>query len=93
MASYILTLLGKEQERLEETVKNSEDDPFPEMAAKANSIVGEAVIHEVYRTMGAEFISATMGKSIADVERMIGGENMRPNPTEDCLGKKSRVLN
>jgi hypothetical protein len=61
MIGYILSLLADEQRMLDEVVSENITDINAIVIKTANDMVGNRVLHEVYRAAGAEFLALAMG--------------------------------
>lgn len=84
---YLISLLANEQEILNQKAERNITDPLAYMTAAANDVVGNCMIREIYRVVGAEFLAFAMhttaeavtklmeAKSPEDLER--AGEGLR----------------
>ncbi len=95
MIAYILSLLAREQVALQAIAEAKGADMMADMSAQANDIVGDALLHEAYRSAGIEFLTFVLGENTEAVERIMSdsGTGEEPKPATDCIGKNRRVLN
>ena len=86
MLGYLLTLLVDAQRDLNAELRGTRIDPITAMACAANNVVGNALMHEVYRVCGPEFLALAMG---ADEK---GIKDLMEAKTEKELGKAAENL-
>lgn len=72
---YILTLLANEQHELNERMADNITDVMAVMTAAANDIVGNTLIHEVYRVAGAKMLALAMNTDEESMERLMTSKN------------------
>lgn len=61
MLGYLLNLLSEQQRALNEQMADNITDAMAAMAAAANNLVGNSLLHEVYRSAGAKFLAFSLG--------------------------------
>ncbi len=89
---YILTVLAVEQERLNEKSRNDITDIGSVMAAAANDVVGNDLLHAVYRAAGEEFLGFAMGMKPETMKRVMESDDMEAIKAEvDEAVKKNKA--
>ena len=72
---YILTVLAAEQERLNERSRNDITDIGAVMAAAANDMVGNDLLHTAYKSAGEEFLGFAMGMKPKSIKRVMESDD------------------
>jgi hypothetical protein len=73
---YVLSLLAAEQHRLEEECRTNITDINAVMAAVANNVVGNDLLHATYAAAGEEFLGFAMGMSPETMKKVMESDNM-----------------
>lgn len=73
---YILTILASEQHKLDEKSREDITDINSIMAAVANNVVGNDLLHAVYDAAGEEFLGFAMGMSPATMKKVMESDDM-----------------
>ncbi len=86
MLGYLLSLLADAQRDLNNELRGKNIDPITAMACAANNVVGNAVMHEVYRVCGADFLAFAMKADSKGMKDLMEAE------TEEEMDKAASVL-
>jgi len=72
---YILTVLAGEQERLNKKRRDDITDIGAVMAAAANDMVGNDLLHAAYKAAGEEFLGFAMGMKPVTIKRVMDSDD------------------
>lgn len=73
---YLLTLLAVEQERLDANSRKDITDIGAVMAAVANNVVGNDLLHATYKAAGADFLGFAMGMKPERMKKVMESDDM-----------------
>lgn len=75
MLGYILKLLADEQHILNEEMAEDITNPMAAMVAAANDVVGNTLLHEAYRTAGADFLAYVMNTNAEGMRKLMEAQD------------------
>lgn len=88
---YLLTVMATEQERLDERSRKDITDIGAVMAAVANNVVGNDLLHAIYAAAGADFLGFAMGMKPATMKKVMESDDMNAVKAEvDKVIKKNK---
>ena len=90
---YILTVLAAEQERLNERSRNNITDIGAVMAAAANDMVGNDLLHTAYKAAGEEFLGFAMGMKPEVMKTVMESDDLETMRDEVKKARKERRTN
>jgi hypothetical protein len=71
MLGYVLQTLADQQFALNEEMAENITDPMAAMMAAANDVVGNTVLHAIYKAAGAELLAIAMNTDPKSIERLM----------------------
>jgi hypothetical protein len=90
---YVLTVLAAEQDRLNKKSQNDITDIGAVMAAAANDMVGNDMLHAVYKAAGEEFLGFTMGMKPEVMKTVMESDSIETIKGEVERARKERRTN
>lgn len=87
---YILQLLADEQASLNEDMAKNITDPMAAMMAGANDIVGNTVLHAVYKGAGPTLLAIAMGVEQEAIDRLMKAKS--PGEIETAAKKMGKAF-
>lgn len=89
MLGYLLSLLSEQQRNLSEQMSNDITNAMAATAAAANNLVGNSLLHEVYRSAGVKFLAFSLGIDEESMKKMMTSND----PEEIKSAAKNAVKN
>lgn len=71
---YLLMILSEKQHELNKKARDNIMDVMAHMTAGANDVVGNVLLHEVYRVAGAEFLAFTLDTDAEAMDELMKAE-------------------
>ena len=90
---YVLSLLAAEQHRLEEECRTNITDINAVMAAVANNVVGNDLLHATYAAAGEEFLGFAMGMDPGTMKTVMESNDIDTIKDKVKRARKERPTN